>query len=150
MASRGDLALCLDTWLSASLATPGAMRNIIVNRCMNTDGIRTHRELSGHLALKKCEPEVLNYHLVRFNVFWLGKDASRRTSSDTLISEIEVFIPAGGNMCMYYDHSMRMYYDHNTSCSMIILGACIMIILCTCIMIIACACIMIIVCACTT
>lgn len=74
MASRGDLALCLDTWLSASLATPGAMRNIIVNRCMNTDGIRTHRELSGHLALKKCEPEVLNYHLVRFDIFFCKRE----------------------------------------------------------------------------
>ena len=27
------------------------------------------RELVGHLALKKCEAEVPNYHLVRFDVF---------------------------------------------------------------------------------
>ena len=27
------------------------------------------RELGGHLALKKCDAEVPNYHLVRFDIF---------------------------------------------------------------------------------
>ena len=46
------------------------------------------------MALKKCEPEVPNYHLVRFDFSFAVVDV--RVSGRTVVYEIEVFIPEGG------------------------------------------------------
>ena len=51
------------------------------------------------MALKKCEPEVLNYHLVRFDIFFgiVNLTHVTNTHAHKVVYEIEVFIPDGGS-----------------------------------------------------